>query len=117
MGTRKELSQRLSGGLAKSGSQPGFGLLFPWLLGPLSPSPTPAQVGWPGGGVGGGGTHHLSVLAMYLYNVVKDSPLDQGLCHSSEQGTTWALVTSQTDEICSRAWILYFFFFFFLNLT
>lgn len=45
---------------------------------------------------------------MHLYNVVKASALDQGLCHSSEQGTTWALVTSQTDEICRRAWILYF---------
>lgn len=80
VGTRKELSQGLSG------SQPGFGLLFPWLLGPLLPSPIPAQVGWLGGGEEG----HRSVLVMHLYNVVKDSPLDQRLCHSSEQGTTWA---------------------------
>lgn len=38
---------------------------------------------------------------MRLYNVVKDSPLDQRLCHSSEQGTTWA-VTLQTEEVCRR---------------
>lgn len=37
--TRKELSQRLSGGLAKSGSQLGFGV-FHWLPGPRS------QMGW-----------------------------------------------------------------------
>lgn len=100
-GIRKELTQGLSGGLAKSGSQPGFGLLLPWLLGPLLPSPTPAQMGWPGGGEVEKG-HAPSVPAMHLYNVAKDSPLDQRLSHSSEQGTTGALVTSQTEEVCSR---------------
>ena len=87
MRTRKELSQGLSEGLAKSGSQLGSGLCLTGS--PAHFSPPPLLLGW---GSGEKGACDLSVPATHLHN----SPLDQCLSHSGVQQTTWDLVTSQT---------------------
>lgn len=85
---------------------PSLGLdsCFLGSLGPLLPSPIPAQVGWPGWG---GGARHRSVLAgQGLYNVVKDSPLDQRLPLQRAGDHLGSLL--QTEEVCRRTRILCF---------